>query len=125
MAIMYRGFSTVNRSKKFRMVDFELVKQDLINHFNIRKGEKLMNPNFGTIIWNIIHDPLTEELKNIILDDITAVINHDPRVTLENMIVSEYLSGIKIVIDMRYLATNETNTLNLQFDNSSSRVTSH
>ena len=52
MAITYKGFSTNNRSKKFRVTDFELVKQDLINHFNIRKGEKLMNPNFGTIIWN-------------------------------------------------------------------------
>jgi len=40
----YNGFSTYNRSKHFRLTDFDLVRQDLMNHFNTRKGEKLMNP---------------------------------------------------------------------------------
>ena len=59
MAITYKGFSTVGRNQKFRLTDFDLVKQDLINHFNIRKGEKLMNPNFGTVI------PAGADLLNI------------------------------------------------------------
>jgi phage baseplate assembly protein W len=66
MANFYRGFSTLVPNKKFRLTDMELVKQDIINHFNIRKGEKLMNPNFGTIIWNVLHEPFTEELKSLI-----------------------------------------------------------
>ena len=42
--------STINQVKKFRLTDAELIKRDLLNHFAIRKGEKLENPNFGTII---------------------------------------------------------------------------
>ena len=89
MAIMYRGFSTVGRKNKFRLTDFELVKQDLINHFYIRKGEKLMNPNFGTIIWNVLHEPFTDDLKSVIQEDIKSIASYDPRESFDNIVVTE------------------------------------
>jgi phage baseplate assembly protein W len=58
MPIRYRGFSTIGQTKKYRLTDLELIKRDLLNHFAIRKGEKLMDPNFGSIIWNMIFEPL-------------------------------------------------------------------
>ena len=33
------GFNTINQNKKFTLVDFELIKRDLLNAFNIRQGE--------------------------------------------------------------------------------------
>ena len=66
MAIIYKGFSTYNRNKKFSITDLDLIKQDLFNHFNIRRGEKLMNPNFGTIVWDLLFEPLTEEVPFLI-----------------------------------------------------------
>jgi phage baseplate assembly protein W len=117
MAIMYRGFSTVGRNRKFRLTDFELVKQDLINHFYIRKGEKLMNPDFGTIIWNVVHEPLTEDLKSVIVTDIKAIASYDPRISIDNVVITEYDQGIQVELQLRYVQTNQTNLLNLQFDN--------
>ena len=117
MAIMYRGFSTVGRNRKYRLTDFELVKQDLVNHFYIRKGEKLMNPNFGTIIWNVIHEPLTEDLKSVIVTDIKDIASNDPRLSIENVIVTEYSQGILMELQLRYIQTNQSDLLNLQFDN--------
>ena len=113
---MYKGFSTVGRNKKFRLTDFELVKQDLVNHFHIRKGEKLMNPNFGTIIWNVLHEPLTEDLKSVITTDIKDIANYDPRVSVDKVIVTEYDQGIQIELELRYLQTDQTNLMNLRFD---------
>lgn len=124
MAI-YRGFSTIGKNKKFRLNDFELVKQDLINHFHIRKGEKLMNPNFGTIIWNVLYEPLTDDLKKVITTDITSIARHDPRLSIDNVIVTEYETGIKIQLELRYLQTNQINLLNLQFDNQSKTLTTN
>jgi phage baseplate assembly protein W len=117
MANMYRGFSTVGRDKKFRLTDFELVKQDLVNHFNIRKGEKLMNPDFGTIIWNVLYELLTEDLKSVIISDITSIARYDPRVSIDNVIITEFDRGIQIELELRYLQTNQSGLLNLQFDN--------
>jgi len=117
MANMYRGFSTVGRTKKFRLVDLELVKQDLINHFHIRKGEKLMNPEFGTIIWNVLYEPLTEELKSLIIDDINQIVRYDPRIAVDNVIITGYDQGIQVEIEVRYLLTNQSSQMLLQFNN--------
>ena len=124
MAIFYKGFSTIGRNKKFRLTDFDLIKQDLLNHFQIRKGEKLMNPNFGTIIWNVLYDPFTLELKSAIIADIKAIAAYDPRVSIDNVIVTEYEYGIQIELELRYLQTDQTNLMNLQFNNQSRTLTS-
>jgi phage baseplate assembly protein W len=120
---MYRGFSTVNRKKKFRLTDFELVRQDLINHFYIRKGEKLMNPSFGTIIWNVLHEPLTDNLKSIITTDIKNIVSSDPRLAVDRVMITEYDQGLQIDLELRYVQTNQSSLLNLQFDHQSNQLT--
>jgi phage baseplate assembly protein W len=122
MATMYRGFSTVGRQKKFRLTDKELIKQDIVNHFHIRKGEKLMNPSFGTIIWNVINEPLTEDLKSVISSDIKAIASYDPRVSFDNVIVTEYEHGIQIELELRYVQSNQIDLLNLRFDNTNNTL---
>ena len=54
-----------------------LIKQDPINQFT-SQGEKLENPTFGTIIWDVIHDPMTEDLEEAIKQDVLNIINSDP-----------------------------------------------
>jgi phage baseplate assembly protein W len=118
----YKGFSTYNRFKKFGLTDFELVKQDLFNHFQIRKGEKLMNPDFGTIIWNILFEPFTDEVKNAIVKDIQAVVSYDPRISVDNINVTQYEYGLQVDLDLTYIPTNQTQLLNFIFDKSSQSV---
>lgn len=125
MAITYKGFSTVGRNKKFRLTDFELVKQDIVNHFHIRKGEKLMNPEFGTIIWNVLYEPLTEDLKSVITTDVLSVAQYDPRVSFDNVVVTDYDQGIQIEIQLRYLQTNKTEIMNLLFDGDTNTLTTN
>lgn len=115
----YNGFSTFNKSKHFRLTDFELVKQDLLNHFNIRKGEKPMQPNFGTGIWDILFDPLNTETRRIITEDVRTVIGYDPRVAAKNVVVSEYNHGIQIQIELVYVSTNQVDVLAINFDRDS------
>jgi phage baseplate assembly protein W len=115
----YRGFSTVSRNKKFRITDFELIKQDLINHFYIRKGEKLMNPDYGTIIWNMIFENLTAELKSIIQEDVKRIVSSDPRLRVENILVTEYQLGLQIELELSTVAEDQTEVLRLGFDRSS------
>jgi len=96
-----------------------LVKQDLTNYFNIRKGEKLMNPEFGTIIWDKIFDPLTEDTKTEIMQDIKRIISYDPRLGAQDVVVTEYDRGLQIEITLVYIQTNQVDQLKLQFDQQS------
>jgi phage baseplate assembly protein W len=123
MANMYKGFSTVGRTKKYRLTDQDLIKQDLINHFYIRKGEKLMNPNFGTIIWNVLFEPMTDDLKAVIIADIKQVASYDPRLSIDNVVVTEFEQGIQVELQLRYVETNQINVMNLRFDGASNTLT--
>jgi phage baseplate assembly protein W len=113
---LYNGFSTLESNKRFRLTDFELVKRDLQNHFNIRKGEKLMNPEFGTIIWDMLFEPLNEESKTTIIQDIKRIVANDPRIAAQNVIVTQYDRGLQIELDLIYIQTNQTAKLAVQFD---------
>jgi phage baseplate assembly protein W len=114
---MYRGFSTVSKAtESVALYDFELIKQDLLNHFYTRQGERLMNPTFGTIIWDILFEPLTPPLKDLIVQNVNEIVNYDPRVQAENVIVTSYDQGIQIECTLHYLSYNIQQTLQLKFD---------
>ena len=116
---IYRGFSTFNRLKKYKLTDYELAKQDLFNHFQIRKGEKLMNPNFGSIIWNLLYEPLTEEIKQRMVSDINNIVAYDPRMSVESMTITEFGYGIQIELLLQYIPTNQTEAILLKFEKNS------
>ena len=119
----YKGFSTLGSSRNFRLTDFDLIKQDILNHFNIRKGEKLMRPNFGTIIWNTLYEPFTEDLKSVLVQDVQAIAAYDPRVSFDNIIITEYDQGILIELQLRYVLTNQTDLMMLRFNGETQSMT--
>lgn len=119
----YNGFSTYNRRRKFTLTDFDLVRQDIFNHFSIRKGEKLMNPKFGTVIWSLMFEPFTDDIKELITNDIKTVINYDPRVIADNVVVTELDYGIQIELELRYVLTNQVSAMTLQFDRDTKMLT--
>jgi phage baseplate assembly protein W len=113
----YRGISTVSSPVNgFSLYDVNLIKQDLINHFHIRQGEKLENPTFGTIIWDLLFDPLTEEIKEAIRKNVTDIVNYDPRVRIDGIAVAAYESGIQIDCTLTYLPYNISEQLRFKFD---------
>ena len=113
---IYRGFSTHNRLRKYRVTDFELVKQDLFNHFRIRKGEKLFNPEFGTVIWNLLFEPFTNELNELIIEDVKRIVKYDPRVAVDNVIITEQSYGLSIEMELTYLPENQSESIAMAFD---------
>ena len=123
MATTYKGFSTQAGNRNFCLTDFNLIKQDILNHFNIRKGEKLMRPNFGTIIWNVLHEPFTEDLKSVITQDVKAIASYDPRVSFDNIIITEFNQGLQIELQLRYVLTNQTNVMLMNFNGATNTLT--
>jgi len=112
----YRGFSTVANTKSFSIYDFELIKQDLINHFHIRQTEKLSDPTFGTIIWDILYEPFTVEVQEAIIDDVTRIVNYDPRIQASSIEIDTYEQGIQIDCAITFLPFGVTDQLRFKFD---------
>jgi len=113
----YRGMSTIsNETQGVKLYDIALIKQDIVNHFHIRYGEKLENPEFGTIIWDVLYDPLTDALKEAIVKNVSDILKYDPRVSVQRIIVDTYESGIQIECELSYLQYSISETLQFRFD---------
>lgn len=119
----YRGISTVDPDRgSFNLYDINLIKQDIVNHFHIRQGEKLENPTFGTIIWDILFEPLTDGLRDAIIQNVTDIVNYDPRVNVDSVTVDTYESGIQIDCSLTYLPYSISETMRLRFDQSAGLI---
>jgi|TARA_B110000902_G_C14110868_1_gene514276 phage baseplate assembly protein W len=114
---MYRGFSTLQGNfLSTRVVDTELVKRDLLNAFAIRKGEKVGTPGYGSGVLDLVMEPLTEEVKNLLLEEVTSTIAQDPRVSLQQLVIEEYENGLQAQINLLYVQSNQSENLVINFD---------
>ncbi len=116
---VFKGFSSRAELTNFKLYDFDLIKQDLINRLSVRKGERVENPEFGTIIYDVIFEPLTEALKQAIADDIANNLNADPRLSTQDIVVSESEHGISVQATISYVPYNITEKLTFSFDENS------
>lgn len=115
----YKGFSSVdNTNLGTRLYDIELVKQDIINHFKTKKGERVMNPEFGSIIWDILMEPLTPNTTKELEEDISRICNADARVTPTQIDLVEYPNGYTLELTLELIGTDQTTNFTLIFDQS-------
>jgi phage baseplate assembly protein W len=113
----FKGFSTVSSaSESYGLYDLHLIKQDLLNHFHIRMGERLEQPDFGTIIWDVIFEPLTDQMIQMITKNVETIVNYDSRIRAEQIIVTAYETGIQIECTLVYYPYNIQESLQLKFD---------
>ena len=117
--VTFKGFSSKADKQSFKVYDFECAKQDLINRLSVRKGERVENPEFGTIIYDLLFEPFTEALKDAITEDITANLNADPRIGTEEITVVEADHGIAIQATLKYIPLDITEKLAFKFDENS------
>ena len=115
---LFIGFSTQEMEGKrgWSVTDIDLIKRDLPNHFQTRRGERLMLPTFGTIIWDMLFEPFTDSVKATIIADVKRVVQSDSRVSLEGVNVSTSAHGIKIAIELKYVPFDSIGTFAVEFD---------
>jgi|TARA_B100001971_G_scaffold202134_1_gene215599 phage baseplate assembly protein W len=118
-SVTFKGFSSKAERQNFKVYDFECVKQDLINRLSVRKGERVENPEFGTIIYDCLFEPFTEDLKDAITNDITDNLNADPRIATEEILVQQQDHGIAIQATIKYIPLDITEKLQFKFDENS------
>ncbi len=118
-SVTFKGFSSKAERQNFKVYDFECAKQDLINRLSVRKGERVENPEFGTIIYDCLFEPFTDDLKEQIIDDVTDNLNADARINTEEILVTEKDHGIAIQATIKYVPLDITEKLQFSFDENS------
>jgi phage baseplate assembly protein W len=116
------GFNTINQYKKFTLVDFELIKRDLANAFNIQKGEVPGRPDYGTIIWSYVFENQATDTTEAILAEIQRVAGGDPRVSVQDAQIYPQENGILIELFIRTVNSSEAQLLSLFLNQESRRA---
>jgi len=85
----------------------DAIRNNLINFFSTRKGERVMNPLFGSIIQQTVFENLTTDiditLKTIIEDEINKYFNF---VTIQSINVVPNQDFNQLNIDITYSVAN-------------------
>lgn len=110
------GFNTINQVKKFTLTDFELIKRDLSNAFNIRQGELPGRPAYGTVMWDFLFENQIEELANNIRREVQRVASGDPRITVTDIQIFPQENGILIQVQIQVVPSTNAEILSIFFD---------
>ena len=113
----YVGISTVGRDEPpYRLIDIELVKRDLLNAFNTRLGERVMRPEFGTVIFDLLFDPFDDETKALVVEDAQRIIGQDPRVTLVSIDAKELEHVMRVEVELLFTPQDVVDNLYIEYD---------
>lgn len=139
--VAYKGFSTINADtpkstnlqtgpaggtgstinpynggNKFGLVDGPLVLQDLINALNIRQGEKVGNPSYGTTLWSFVFEPNTADVQFQLENEIRRIASQDPRLIINTVRAYPQENGILLEVELAVAPFNQANMLSVFFN---------
>jgi hypothetical protein len=112
----YIGFNTQKQYKKFTLTDFELIKRDLLNAFNIRQGELPGRPGYGTVVWDFLFENQLEETSEGIVTEIQRLAGGDPRLYVSEINTFPQEHGILIELLLQQVNTTNAEILSIFFD---------
>ena len=117
------GFNTINQPKKFTLLDFDLVKRDLLNAFNIQQGQLVGRPGYGCNLWNYLFENQTQETERAILNEVQRVAGGDPRIYINQVEVFPQQNGMLIQLQIQFVQGQTAELLSVFFDQQSRRAT--
>jgi len=102
--------------KKFKLTDENLVVQDFVNSLNIRQGEKVGQPQYGTTLWNFVFEPNTPDVQFSLENEITRIASLDPRIVLNYVRAYPQENGILLEVEIAIQPFNEATMLSVFLD---------
>ena len=116
------GFNTIGQYKKFTLVDFELIKRDLLNAFNIRQGQVVGRPGYGTTLWDNVFENQTQETEQSITAEVERVAGGDPRIFINAIQLFPQENGILMQLEVTPVPGQTSQLLSIFFDQQSRRA---
>jgi phage baseplate assembly protein W len=116
------GFNTQNQFKKFTLVDDALIKRDLLNALNIRQGQLVGRPGYGTALWDNLFENQTNETEAAITREIQRVAGGDPRLQISEIDIFPQENGMLIQLLLTIVPSTDAERLSIFFDQQSRRA---
>lgn len=116
--VTFVGFSTYGRRTGTRVLeDKELAKRDLLNHFYTRRGERLGEPEFGSILPELVFEQFDQLVIDAADEDVRTIIGLDPRWQLIDYQIEAENHSLTITVQIRYVPDLSEDRLVLEYTN--------
>jgi phage baseplate assembly protein W len=114
---LFVGYSSIDQFKKFTLVDLELIKRDLLNALNIRQGQLVGRPQYGTTLWDFLFESQMTDTESAIQDELQRVVGGDPRIFITQPAqLFPQDNGLLIQLDVQFIPSSEAVRLSIFFD---------
>ena len=107
---------SLNTGRKFKLVDTPLVIRDFLNAVNIKQGQKVGQPEYGSKIWDFIFDPNTADLQTALDSELRRIISQDPRLQLGYIRIYPQENGILAELQLAVYPFNQAQLLSVFFN---------
>lgn len=109
------GFSTINKDKKFTLVDRDLIKRDLLNAFLIRAGTLPGRPEVGSRIWEYVFDPGDNVMASQLETEVRRILAMDQRIDLHEVIITQAANTTRVHISCSLLPDHSAEEFYISF----------
>jgi phage baseplate assembly protein W len=102
----------------FVLTDVRLVERNILNHIYTSKGSRVMMPNTGSTIPDLLFEPLDEQVMAEVRAELIAIVAYDPRVKLESIkLTPQYDKHIlNVVLVLHYVELTVTKGMNFNLE---------
>ena len=122
MTATFIGFNTIDQFKKFTLTDFELIKRDLLNAFNIRQGELPGRPGYGSGLFEVVFENQNFETEQAIRNEIQRIAGGDPRLQITSIEIFSQENGLLIQLEIQVVPSTDAQRLSIFFDQQQRRA---
>lgn len=113
---VYTGFSTRGKVRApYTKTDADLIKTDILNELLTRRGERVMRPNYGTTIHDMIMNPLDDYVVSEVEEEIKRVVSKDPRVELGEIFLTVLEHTIRADVQLTILPFLDEDSLFVEY----------
>lgn len=116
MSVVFTGFHSPEVGRTTKLYNVEIVEQGLRNHFNTKKGERVMDTEYGFIAWDLMFELDTTDYSQTLTNDAIRIISLEPRVRLLNIDVVRIPYGYHMSVLLDYVELNTQKELEMIFD---------
>jgi len=114
--VTFIGFSTFGKRTGTNVLeDKDLAVRDLLNHFYTRRGERLGEPEFGSILPDLIFEQFDQVIIDSADEDVRKIIDADPRWSLVEYNLDIGEQSITIAINLSYIPDLSSEDLVLNY----------
>jgi phage baseplate assembly protein W len=102
--VTFVGFSSIGKRTGTNVLeDKALAIRDLLNHFYTRRGERLGEPEFGSILPELVFEQFDQFVIDSADEDVRAIIRLDPRWELQDYQIDTLDHALTITVQLTYI----------------------